>query len=131
MFGRALLARGVELICLGRQLKHKLDYHVNVQPEDYASVQFLSFGETRKARRQWAKTFKQTVKELKAANDMHVVANPLSTNFAPLPTCWNCKQQCPSARKCGGCNTAFYCSKECQRAHWEVHKPSCPRADKQ
>ena len=26
------------------------------------------------------------------------------------------------------CRTAFYCSKECQRSHWEVHKKVCPGA---
>ena len=26
---------------------------------------------------------------------------------------------------CGGCRFARYCSKECQRAAWQTHKPHC------
>jgi hypothetical protein len=27
--------------------------------------------------------------------------------------------------KCGRCKRAAYCSKECQRDHWKIHKLDC------
>ena len=37
---------------------------------------------------------------------------------------------CPGAhvdkvRKCSRCGQASYCSKQCQKAHWPLHKPHC------
>ncbi|KAG8924711.1 hypothetical protein FRC02_010234 [Tulasnella sp. 418] len=29
--------------------------------------------------------------------------------------------------KCSGCQTSWYCNKECQRAHWKTHKAECLR----
>lgn len=34
------------------------------------------------------------------------------------------------ARACGGCSVPSYCSKECQKAHWPVHKGSCRKGGK-
>ena len=43
--------------------------------------------------------------------------------------CEGCGQQCdvdaPRLRVCGGCRSAAYCGVECQRAHWERHRPRC------
>ena len=27
--------------------------------------------------------------------------------------------------KCGRCKKVYYCNKECQKAHWKIHKPVC------
>jgi hypothetical protein len=32
-----------------------------------------------------------------------------------------------AAKACGGCKVARYCSQECQRGHWKVHRPTCER----
>lgn len=39
-------------------------------------------------------------------------------------TCAQCKKQDCSLR-CRGCQKVFYCSPECQKAHWKTHKPNC------
>ena len=31
----------------------------------------------------------------------------------------------PKLKQCSRCQEATYCSPECQRAHWKVHKPAC------
>ena len=33
----------------------------------------------------------------------------------------------PAMSVCGRCESAFYCSPACQRAHWSVHKSACVR----
>ena len=38
-------------------------------------------------------------------------------------TCVACYK--PSTKKCGRCNLARYCSRECQAEHWKSHKKSC------
>ena len=30
-----------------------------------------------------------------------------------------------TTKECGACNTVFYCSKECQKKDWPLHKESC------
>ena len=30
---------------------------------------------------------------------------------------------CPN--RCSRCKQVWYCSRECQKAHWKVHKPDC------
>lgn len=39
-------------------------------------------------------------------------------------TCGNCDKE-SATKVCGRCKKMKYCSKECQRLHWPVHKQSC------
>ena len=43
--------------------------------------------------------------------------------------CEGCGRQCdvdaPRLRVCGRCGVTPYCGVECQRAHWERHRPRC------
>lgn len=41
-----------------------------------------------------------------------------------MPRCYNCEKE-GELKHCSGCQHAFYCSKACQKKHWEKHKPTC------
>jgi hypothetical protein len=41
-------------------------------------------------------------------------------------TCGGCATS-EAKKRCGACQMQFYCSVECQRAHWKVHKKTCPK----
>ncbi|KAJ7486991.1 hypothetical protein FB451DRAFT_1554123 [Mycena latifolia] len=43
----------------------------------------------------------------------------------PTEMCENCTVRRIDLRRCAGCATVRYCSKECQKAHWKSHKPHC------
>ena len=47
--------------------------------------------------------------------------------WVDLFRCFNCQTEgrSPPLRKCTQCETAYYCSRACQRAHWKIHKPIC------
>jgi hypothetical protein len=36
-----------------------------------------------------------------------------------------CVCQKPASKHCGACKRVFYCSSDCQKADWKVHKTSC------
>ena len=46
-----------------------------------------------------------------------------------LNVCFFCGESSEKMLACGGCKSVRtftrYCSKECQEAHWEAHKPLC------
>lgn len=39
--------------------------------------------------------------------------------------CDNCFQR-KQVKKCSGCQTLFYCSRECQKQGWKIHRKECP-----
>lgn len=56
---------------------------------------------------------------------------PADASEAPAkPTCCNPGCTHVGSAKCGGCNGAFYCGPECQRADWKAHKQVCERLDR-
>lgn len=44
--------------------------------------------------------------------------------MADLTACASCATT-DNLKHCALCKTVSYCSKGCQRAHWQTHKPSC------
>ncbi|KAK7689834.1 hypothetical protein QCA50_006473 [Cerrena zonata] len=46
---------------------------------------------------------------------------------AEMSKCYNCgvKGSVKTLQKCSKCKAAKYCSRECQKADWATHKPSC------
>lgn len=49
----------------------------------------------------------------------------------PARTCTNCdkpESELPNTLKvCAKCHTQAYCSRDCQKAHWKIHKRECGR----
>ena len=40
-------------------------------------------------------------------------------------TCLHCLKEVEGSSRCSRCETAIYCSRECQLRHWPVHKNRC------
>ena len=40
-------------------------------------------------------------------------------------TCLHCLKEVEGSSRCSKCETASYCSRECQLRHWPVHKNNC------
>lgn len=50
-----------------------------------------------------------------------------STNKTKIPAsgpCGNCGKE-NATKRCSRCNRIHYCSVDCQKAHWKVHKKIC------
>ncbi|KAL8618849.1 hypothetical protein ACOMHN_000856 [Nucella lapillus] len=47
----------------------------------------------------------------------------------PGDTCKNCKCKGQSFKTCSRCSAVTYCSKDCQRNDWKVHKKKCRRME--
>ncbi|GLI70501.1 hypothetical protein VaNZ11_015407 [Volvox africanus] len=52
-------------------------------------------------------------------------AEVMLTDYLKGRVCYNCNVPSTKMQKCGRCQQARYCSKECQRAQWGAHKPDC------
>lgn len=50
--------------------------------------------------------------------------------FSPKPMCNNCQKRPDTLLKCSSCKSVEYCSRECQKAHWPVHKVVCKQTQR-
>ena len=57
------------------------------------------------------------------------IYNELKKTTTRQNLCHNCNQMKhhKDIKACSKCNTALYCSRECQLAHWPEHKDGCKR----
>ena len=44
-----------------------------------------------------------------------------------LPTCAGCGRKAARTKRCSACHSVHYCSTDCQRSHWRMHKAKCWR----
>lgn len=54
----------------------------------------------------------------------------LLSNTCSLKQClwYGCHKKSVKLRKCKHCNSAFYCSRKCQKQHWSKHRIRCRRS---
>lgn len=52
------------------------------------------------------------------------LTRPGADNLSGPARCTNCGSVGPTKR-CSRCQSANYCSKDCQRQHWKIHKVIC------
>lgn len=48
-----------------------------------------------------------------------------SAELQQFISCDNCCKRMQHRLRCGRCKLALYCNRDCQRAHWSLHKPYC------
>lgn len=52
---------------------------------------------------------------------------PAAQSAGSGPKCDNCNTASTEVKNCAACGKARYCSKECQKTAWKVHKPHCKK----
>lgn len=53
------------------------------------------------------------------------IASKCSKCGAGMDSCAHCGQPVGRSNCCSRCHTTYYCGRECQRAHWKIHKSEC------
>jgi hypothetical protein len=51
--------------------------------------------------------------------------HPIAFNIRGCNYCGTLEYNGVKLKKCGNCQTAFYCDQTCQRSHWTHHKSEC------
>ena len=118
--GRALLVR---YVLRNRQFDaYSLDFTVNCDylkdlqvDEVMDHITFLTAAEAVAAKPQ---------RSVRDVGGIRIITTGSQPSTAP-PNCFYCNAEGAGVKRCVKCHEAFYCSKECQIAHWKVHKHMC------
>jgi tetratricopeptide (TPR) repeat protein len=69
---------------------------------------------------------------IQAASEIYIAFSFSEQNLKPKQEtkpngtfCLYCRKESKELKKCSGCKTVSYCSKECQTMHWKEHKAQC------
>ncbi|KAK9804554.1 hypothetical protein WJX73_009338 [Symbiochloris irregularis] len=93
----------------------------------HTNASMLTVEYKQRSRREWG--IEDTASEvsfLAACHDTHDHAPDPAER--PKATCANEGCSEPTTAKCSGCKVVKYCSRECQREHWSIHKNACRTA---
>ena len=85
------------------------------------------FTSSRKARRKYKEqivTLKEEICTLQKELRENKVKKLKSARF-----CSYCRSRNSDWKRCGRCLNAYYCSVDCQRAHWKKHKHDCQKKE--
>ena len=88
-----------------------------------AVKRFLSFAAEKKG-----KKFHTFLSVDSVQHEKEIVSTSTELQSQSNKECANCKKAQPNLKKCGACDKVQYCSKECQRAHWNEHKSNCKQS---
>eukprot|EP01041_Mallomonas_annulata_P010011 gene10011-20834_t len=67
-----------------------------------------------------------SVSEIRPASPSTNITSSLSTIQNIHSSCGHCKKSDGTLSKCGKCKQISYCGRECQVAHWKIHKKIAP-----
>ena len=73
---------------------------------------------------------RQKILHLQAAADLYYGSYRIGSNMNKINPKRKLCEQCNKVngdKRCGGCREAYYCSQECQRLYWKVHKSHCKK----
>ncbi|KAK5132907.1 hypothetical protein LTR08_008353 [Meristemomyces frigidus] len=105
--------------------------------DDLCSVGVCTAKEKHVVREAWSRflglLFKRTAVTLDGVSAVDAALEELTVGGGVgEQLCHNCfedRMALPAPlKKCGACGKAWYCSTECQRGHWKLHKNACKRA---
>jgi len=116
--GQALLVRGnvVRLKSTGTIYEQHQDLTESDIDQARKSIMWLNIKEILRAKRMRQAKLKEFI-PYDTTSAVRLAKGPT--------TCHGCGLSESASQKCSRCRTVYYCSQECQRQHWPIHKQNC------